>query len=130
MTNSSDPFRLKRQPCRCGETFATLQAFLVHADYGEPLPHDDPRQLGLHQQADGEWTHIIPPVETDLRKHAVKPASAPKEPAKPYVPAAERPAHEFDRTCVKCGTTFTRPRGRGRPPKSCPTCRGIDSVVS
>lgn len=115
-----DPFRLKRQPCRCGETFATLQAFLVHADYGEPLPHDDPAKIGLHLEG-GEWTHILPPDDTDLTKHAGSKTRAPK--AKPRVRAADRPDSDFEVTCP-CGKVFLRPRGRGRPPKRCPECRG------
>lgn len=36
---------------------------------------------------------------------------------------AKRRASRPDRTCRSCGTLFTRPAGRGRPPFHCLKCR-------
>lgn len=77
-----------------------------------------------HQEWDWE---IVPPKLTCLEPSSigmVKDAEGRWGGGSVYVPAAERPTHEYDVECAKCGKVFQRPRKRGRPPTKCPKCRG------
>lgn len=113
-------FVIPRQACRCGHVFRTLQAHQAHADLCEPLPHDDPADVGL-VLVEGEWEiKGRVPVPAEPVKAA---PTTPKAPKPAYVRAADRPSTDFLRTCTICNAEFERPRKRGRPPTKCEDCR-------
>lgn len=115
--------QLQRQRHRCGHTFASLQAHTAHCSYvdGTIVCVDDPAELGM-TLIDGEWD--FRKVEPEAKPKATPKPMRKKEGAPLYVRAADRPDSDFERNCEACGKVFMRPRGRGRPPKNCPDCRG------
>lgn len=100
----------------CGEDFAGVAYFDSHL-IEVPDPREDrefplvkcvsPESVGLIKNTRGRW--------------GSGPSGGPA--ARVYVPAAERPAHEYERECVVCDKVFMRPRKRGRPPTKCEDCR-------
>jgi hypothetical protein len=96
----------------CKQDFTGVTHFDAHQSFTKKrgvmiVTCADPSTIGLVQNEHGRWG-------------GNKPININGE---TYVPAAERPAHEFERTCTECGTVFMRPRKRGRPPTKCEGCR-------
>lgn len=95
----------------CGESFTGMAPFDVHQKETDEHPYTvclAPTDVGLVQNDRGRWGSGD---EVAISKAA-------------YVKAADRPDSDFEVDCVECGKVFLRPRGRGRPPKRCPDCKG------
>jgi hypothetical protein len=94
----------------CKQDFSGVTVFDSHQVWvggRYPVKCKDPVKMGLVRDGQGRWS--------SGRTVSIDGTN--------YVPAAERPAHEFERTCTVCGSIFQRPRGRGRPPTKCEDCR-------
>lgn len=96
----------------CDEVFTGMAPFDAHQKETNKHPYTvckSPADAGLTQNDRGQWG-------TGGNPEVAKAA---------YVRADDRPDSDFEIDCAKCGTVFLRPRGRGRPPKKCPDCRGV-----
>jgi hypothetical protein len=96
----------------CRQDFTGVTNFDAHQSFTKEgnrlvVVCADPADLGMEKNDRGQWGKPGPLAFTEGG----------------YVPAAERPAHEYERTCTECGTIFERPRRRGRPPTKCEDCR-------
>lgn len=92
----------------CKEVFTGLGPFDLHHKDVEQAPFVvclSPAEIGLTQNERGQWGTKDAPFDST------------------YIPAAERPARDYEVECAKCGKMFMRPRKRGRPPTKCEACR-------
>lgn len=94
----------------CKVQFTGLAPFDAHQDDTDEPPFTvcyPPTDVGLVQNDLGRWGGG---GDVDIAKAT-------------YIPAAARPAQDYEVECRDCGTIFERPRRRGRPPTKCEGCR-------